>query len=472
MKLFNYILLLAFSSATQGICQNNTNDYTLETIIEIAKSESIANKISIAHHQRNIAQYNSFKKLYLPEVSFTSNLLDYSKDYFSVIQPSGTISFQSRSQNYSTLGLAITQIVPQTGGTVSVSSNLTRFDDFKLKEKQYNGIPINLSIQQPINAYNDYKWLNIIEPIRLENSKRRSVAEQAQISLLTTKLYFNVIEGKSSYRLSEEAYETFQRLLNEEKEKVKYGTTSLNKYSQIEIQVLDAEKLRNAALEELNNSIAELSDYIGIQITADNQLLLPSQLPEIKINNIDLASSMENNMAEYTEFKIKALEAQRDLDKVKKERYKINIGLSVGYNSTDNHLKNVYSRANPRQSATLSLNFPIVDWGRLNETVKAAEYNLKEVELAIENDKKLVLQNMRRVVNAFDYSLKDIEISKKMLEIAKQRYSLLIEQFSTGKITVTDLITSQQENNLANQSYIRSLRKYWENYFELTVFVK
>ena len=472
MKLLKYIIIFSFCSATKGYCQSSANDYTLENIIEIAKSESIANKISVAHHQRNIAQYNSYKKLFLPEISFTSNILDYSKDYFSVIQPSGTISFQSMSQNYSTLGLAITQIVPQTGGTVSVSSNLTRFDDFILKEKQYNGIPINLSIRQPINAYNEYKWLNIIEPIRLENTKRRSVAELAQISLLTTKLYFNVIEGKSSFDLSEEAYKTFQRLLNEEKEKVKFGTTSLNKYTQIEIQMLDAEKLRNAALEDLNNSIVELSDYIGIHISKDNELRLPSQLPEIKIDNIDLVSSMEKNMAEYTEFKIKALEAQRDLEKVKKEKYKINVGLSVGYNSTDNHLGNVYSRANPRQSATLSLNFPILDWGRLKETAKAAEYNLKEVELAIESDKKIILQNMRRAVNGIEYSLKDIEISKKMLEIAKQRYSLLIDQFSTGKITVTDLINSQQENNVANQSYIRSLRKYWENYYELTVFVK
>ncbi|QIH35987.1 TolC family protein [Sphingobacterium sp. DR205] len=472
MKLLKYIIIFSFCSATNGYCQSSANDYTLENIIEIAKSESIANKISVAHHQRNIAQYNSYKKLFLPEISFTSKILDYSKDYFSVIQPSGTISFQSRSQNYSTLGLAITQIVPQTGGTVSVSSNLTRFDDFILKEKQYNGIPINLSIRQPINAYNEYKWLNIIEPIRLENTKRRSVAELAQISLLTTKLYFNVIEGKSSFDLSEEAYKTFQRLLNEEKEKVKFGTTSLNKYSQIEIQMLDAEKLRNAALEDLNNSIVELSDYIGIHISKDNELRLPSQLPEIKIDNIDLVSSMEKNMAEYTEFKIKALEAQRDLEKVKKEKYKINVGLSVGYNSTDNHLGNVYSRANPRQSATLSLNFPILDWGRLKETAKAAEYNLKEVELAIESDKKIILQNMRRAVNGIEYSIKDIEISRKMLEIAKQRYSLLIDQFSTGKITVTDLINSQQENNVANQSYIRSLRKYWENYYELTVFVK
>jgi len=79
---------------------------------------------------------------------------------------------------------------------------------------------------------------------------------------------------------------------------------------------------------------------------------------------------------------------------------------------------------------------------------------------------------MRRAVNGIEYSLKDIEISRKMLEIAKQRYSLLIDQFSTGKITVTDLINSQQEKNVANQSYIRSLRKYWEYYYEITVFVK
>jgi len=79
---------------------------------------------------------------------------------------------------------------------------------------------------------------------------------------------------------------------------------------------------------------------------------------------------------------------------------------------------------------------------------------------------------MLRAVNGIEYSLKDIEISRKMLEIAKQRYSLLIDQFSTGKITVTDLINSQQEKNVANQSYIRSLRKYWEYYYEITVFVK
>ncbi len=472
MKIKHLIIYFLYSGFISQIFGQISTSYTLESLIEVAKTESIANKISIAHNYKNIHQYNSYRKLFLPEVSLASNLLDYSKDYFSVIQPSGTISFQPRSQNYSTLGFSITQIIPQTGGTLSVSSNLTRFDDFILKEKQYNGIPVSLSLRQPINAYNDYKWMNIIEPIRLENSKRRTVAEQAQISLITTRLFFNVIESNSSYALSEEGYQIYQRLLNEEREKVKFGTTSLNKYSQLEIQMLDAEKLRNAGMEELENAVLELSDYIGIEISTENILKLPTELPNIRLGNIDLASEMEKNMPEYTEFKIKELEAQRDLEKIKKEKYKINLDLSIGYNSTDNIFINVYRRANPRQSAKLSLNFPVVDWGRLKETVKAAEYNLQEIELSIENEKKLILQNMRRVVNGIDYCLRDIDISKKMLKIAQERYSLLIDQFSTGKITVTDLINSQQESNVANQSYNRSLRKFWENYYELKVFIR
>ena len=52
-------------------------------------------------------------------------------------------------------------------------------------------------------------------------------------------------------------------------------------------------------------------------------------------------------------------------------------------------------------------------------------------------------------------------------EIADERYTLTLQRFETGRISVTELNTAQQEKESARAQYISQLQTYWNNYYNI-----
>ena len=52
-------------------------------------------------------------------------------------------------------------------------------------------------------------------------------------------------------------------------------------------------------------------------------------------------------------------------------------------------------------------------------------------------------------------------------EIAQERYEIMRKRYETGTVSVTALNTAQQEMSQAKAQYIRQLRTFWTDYYEL-----
>lgn len=52
-------------------------------------------------------------------------------------------------------------------------------------------------------------------------------------------------------------------------------------------------------------------------------------------------------------------------------------------------------------------------------------------------------------------------------EIADERYTLSLQRFETGSISVTELNTALQEKEAARAQYISQLQTYWNNYYNI-----
>ena len=181
-----------FSASAQEVVS-----YTLEEIIERAKNQSPAALNADTRRENSYWSYRFFQAAYNPQLNLEGTLPSYSQSFTNVTQPDGTIEFREVRQNLVDLELGLRQVIAPTGGRLSVNSSTSRFDNFLASDNEnqtrWNGVPVNIRLDQPIFAYNPYKWDKKIEPIIYEESKREYVEEMEQISRNVTQMFFNFL---------------------------------------------------------------------------------------------------------------------------------------------------------------------------------------------------------------------------------------------------------------------------------------
>ena len=138
--------------------QHDTITLTLQDVVEMAKSTSIASKQAATIKETKYWEYRSFRSNYQPQLSLSGILPGYNKTFTEVQQPDGTILFQPIHNNNSSLNLSFSQSIAATGGTIFGTTQMQRFDDFERKSRLYNGVPFGIGINQPLFQFNTLKW--------------------------------------------------------------------------------------------------------------------------------------------------------------------------------------------------------------------------------------------------------------------------------------------------------------------------
>lgn len=442
-------------------------EYQLDAVINEAVRHSLSSKLAESVNESKHIQYNLFKSGLGPELDLTSNPINFSRDYFGVIQPDGTLIFQPRTQNYSSFNLNLSQQIGLTGGSVSLSSGINRFDDFNLNEKQYSGIPVALQINQPLFAFNGYQWSKKIELLKKNESDQQYIRDIENISLETANLYFNVLEAQADFDLAIKNQENQNTIFDIEKKRIALGTTNKEKILQIELQLLNLKQEILRASISIKSSLFDLKSYVGIKDTSALRLTLPETLPTYHITTEEAIVKVKNNRAEFTGYIRRKLEAERDLDEAKRQRYAVNLNAGFGLNTIGTSLASVYHTPTSSQNLIVGITIPIVDWGRNKYKVSSAKANLKILTYTIEQEEILIVKEVTNLVENINVIRDGIAIAKEADEIAQERYDLAILQFRFGKVTVTDLNIAFSERDNAKRAYIVALKNYWINYFTL-----
>src|ERR1700709_2849510 len=130
MKYIYLILFLLYT--TTAFCSGgpDTIRLSLRDVVELAKGNSIAAKQAVTTKETKYWLWRTYKSNYQPQLSLTGNLPGYSKTSTPVVQPDGSILFQSIHYDNSALNLNFSQSITATGATIYGTTQLQRFDDF------------------------------------------------------------------------------------------------------------------------------------------------------------------------------------------------------------------------------------------------------------------------------------------------------------------------------------------------------
>ncbi len=438
---------------------------SLEQIIEQARKQSLRSKLAETRQELSTFQYQIFKSDLKPQISLYGDLPGFSKQFATVTQPDGTISFEPVQQSLSSFGVGLTQKIPFTGGEISFNSDLSRFRDIRNKNTLYNGTPIYVRLNQPLLAVNPIKWQKKIEPLKLLEAQKEYRQELNNLSLDATNLYFEVLEAQADKEIAQLNLTSTSYNFELEQKRINLGTTSEDKILQLELQMLNSRQQLEQARYGYEVGLLGLKNYLGIADTVQYFVEMPGTLPKATITLEEALNLARQNRPEYVAFQRKLLESQQELAQAKAARQQVNLLGSYGLNRADAFIGPVYSDPQSQQVFSVGFNVPIVNWGRRQAAYKTADALLKLTEFTNALDQSNFEQEIVTLYNNIELLRKNITLAEATDTVASRRFALSNQLYQSGKLSITDLSISQGEKDNARRTYISALKNFWQAWY-------
>lgn len=465
---YKIVIIFFFTSIIYAQEDVNKIDLSLTDAIKLAKEQSIDYLSAKNGAEVGYWEYKSYKSNFFPSVNIRGILPNYQRSINRITADNGTDSFINQNQAFSSLSLEINQIVPFTGGKLTISSSLNRIDALSPpKFVNYSSTPLSIQYSHESLLYNPYKWQKKIEPLIFEESKREFQEKLEAISLKTTTIFFDYLlaEVKSKNALNNKiSQDTIYKI---SKGRFNIGKLYENDLLQSELSLLNSKQELIKSKNELKLARQTFLDQLGIKSNTGFNLITPEKLTFMKIDSILLFEKALSNQKLLVVQERKVLEAKQEISKIKSDDIKLGIRGNFGLSQQNEYLNEVYSNLLSQHNFSLTVSAPIFSWGKRKADKKIASSNLELVKS--ENEQELLTVKRELSLKYLEWNQLEIslQISKKASEIATRRYESAKRRFSIGKVTITDLNIAQKEKDNALYKYYQSLREYWESYYEI-----
>ena len=468
MKLLYIIFSIVFS--LKGYCSFNGDTLTLSLpeVVEMAKSKSIASKQAVTTKETKYWQYRTYRSNYQPQLSLNGTLPGYSKSFIEVVQPDGTVQFQSVHNNNSAMNLSFSQSIAATGGTVFGTTQLQRFDDFDRKNTLYNGVPFGIGYSQPLFQFNPLRWDKKIEPLKFDESRQAYIESMEQIAIKASGYFFDLLLAQVNYQIAETNLGNTKNIQRIAKEKFDLGKISKNEILQLELEQLKAQKAVGIAKRDMEIATLNLRSYTGLQNTDKIALSLPDAITHMQVSADKVLAEAYANRSDAIAFIRRMTEAERDVSKAKGDNG-LNAALTaqLGYSKSGTAIPKVYQSPQDQQQVQVIFTIPILDWGRSKSRTKTAQANLELTKYAVEQDKQTFTQEIVTQVTLFDLMKDQLLLTSSADSIASEKYQIAKDRYVLGNLSITDLSIAFQEKDQAKRDYISALRDFWGAYYQL-----
>ena len=460
-----YFLLLVFSVE---FSQAQVQRVSLAEVVQLAREQSVASKQAITAKKTNYWQYRSFMADFKPQLSLNGTVPGFTNSYIQVVQPDGTVSFQSVSYNNSLVSLSLDQSIALTGGTIYVQQQMQRFDNFAGKTTSYNGIPFEFGITQPLFRFNAMKWNRKIEPLKYQEGNQQYIASLEQVALDATGLYFDLLVAQVNLQIAEKNRSNNDTLYKIAGHKLELGKISQNDLLQLQMGLLTAQKDLASAQQSAAVSSLKLKMFLSSRDERELELEVPNEKEEFGINPQLALEQAFTNRSTSISFRRRLLEAERDVVEAKKENgLNASLNATFGLSNQGARPGDVYIKPQDREFVELKFTLPIMTWGRNKARTEVAKANQEFAQQSVEQDKLTFEQEIFTQVTLLQMLQKQVKLTKLADQIAANRYQIAQERFILSNLSVTDLGIAMQEKDRAKRDYILALRDYWQSYYTL-----
>ncbi len=449
---------------------NAQQTFSLQDIIDRAKSQSPSSKWAETRKETRFWAYRSFRTNYNPQLRLEGDVPVYNKSVNQVIQQDGTYRYIPVQQTNNSLTLGLRQPLSWTGGIISANSGLGFFKDYNDESslaEQWRGNVFYVQLNQPLFAFNPYKWDKKIEPLVYEESKREYVEDMEQISEDAVSRFFNVLEQQINFQIASFNLANNDTIYKIEQGRYNIGTTSLDKLLQVELQLLTSRQQVAQASLELETARLQLRSFVGLNDGEQFNLVLPESIPQFDVTVDEALEYAKQNRADFIGFERRRLEGEENVARVRGNRFQVNARAAYGLNNNGLVFQDVYHKPTEQQQFNLGFSIPVLDWGRNKAMMRTAMATKKSNDFQIAQDEVNFEQGVMTQVRQFELLRLQLEITRKSDEVATERYNVSQNRYLIGKIDITNLNIALEQKDAAKRQYVQALRAFWTAYYNL-----
>ena len=477
-------LILSATSLLAQVQPTSGDKYilTLEDVIEIAKEQS-PQSIQARHQFRaSYFRYLDYKATFLPKLTLTTNPTTWNNAIQTVESVRDGV-YQTNEVKTNTLtstaGLALSQNIGFTGGTISLGSDFQRkqnfLEDNSERATQFTTKPISLSITQPLNGYNQFRWAKLIDPLRYEEAKQTYIVDIESVASMAVRNFFSLAIAEVNLNMAETNYKNQVALYEIASGRFEMGVIAEDQLLQVKLRYMLSESKLNSSRISLESSLSRLRSFLGFTDNVQIALIHNSEIPDFKVPYEEALHLALTRNPDIISFNRQILDAERQVALTRSQNgITMNLEASFGTTKTGYTFNDAYSSPfDDREVIGLRINIPILDWSQSRNRYRQAQSSLEVVEAQMQQQETNFKQDVFLQVMRFNMQEDQLRIAATADTIAQKSYDISYARYMTGKGDITVLNLADEAKDKAKVDFMNELNSYWSYYYtirQLTLF--
>lgn len=442
---------------------------TLADAIALAQKQGYLGQQAIAARDAARARDHAFGARLLPQLTLTGQAPAYQRSITPVIQPDGTTLFTPLQTTDALMSAKLSQQIPFTGGTFSVSSSLDRLQVTGAQQVQtWTTNPVVVSLRQDILRPNRVKWDTREQDVSAEYAERQYIEAREDVALQTANAYFALYAAKMSLENATSNAGINDTLYTLNKGRFEVGKIGENDLLQSQLALLRARATLDGAKLDYDRALSALRLAVNAPAGQDIEVTAPSDIPTFDPDTTLAVQQARENRAQVLLSELADVRAKRRVTEAKLNNgIGATVDASLGFNSTAPDMNAAYKNLLQQQRFTLGVSMPIVQWGAHSADVQAAQADQRGADAAARASREQIAQDAKYAALQLSQARRNVALSAKADTVAAKRFDVAYARYVIGKIGVDNLYIAQNEKDSAMQQYVQALRGYWTAYYAL-----
>jgi outer membrane protein TolC len=369
--------------------------------------------------------------------------------------------------------VSISQPLIWTDGIISLNNRFGWIDSksqFLETKGDYFSNNLYLSYEQPIFTYNRTKMgLEEVE-LDLENALLNYQVRELQLEQLVAQSFYSSYQNKMSLQVAREDFQNRQGSYEIIKNKVDAGLAAKEELFQAELDRTTSQSQVQNQQVALENSFDELKRLLGLDIFDDLDVFAEIVQEEV---NVDLDFAISNGLKNRREIRQREIDIALSLNNVTRagavNEFLGNISFSYGLIGTNKNINSVLYKPTENQTAILTFQVPIYDWGERDSRIKAAEATVKQSKLNENEQNKLIQIGIRRAYRNLQNQVIQIQLAQENVKSAQLTYDINLERYKNGDLTSMDLNLIQNQLSQRKIDLVNSMISYKFSLLDLKI---
>jgi outer membrane protein TolC len=466
IKIITLLVLPNVSAA--GYAGGDTVRLTMSQVIRMAQESSPQAVQARNTFESAWLSYRSYKASMLPTLSLSSSpSLNRSTNYVTL--PDGSELFARSNSMRNNVSLDLSQNVWFTGGTISLSSNLSRLDQLgENPTHSYYSQPLQLSFSQSLNGYNSFKWSRKTEPIEYRRARKQYAETMELVASQAAMVFFNLVSAQTELEIAQLNHAATDTLYTYGLGRYNIGTITENELLQLELNKLNSETSIMSSQMSFDDAVDQLRNFLNLTSDTQIEVVTTDSIPHFTVPLDQAMELARQNSPDIESLELSRLNSESNLAYAKSQAgFKASIYMRLGLAQTADELPESFRNLNDEQSVSVSISIPILDWGRARGRVKIAQNNLELTRMHIEQNEVSFEKMVIRTVSQFNMQERQVDIARRTMQTAQHRYEVARHLYVSGNSTILDLNSAITAKDSAYRGYVSALSRYWQLYYTI-----